>query len=97
MKATQTNDLPGAQVEIAFGQKRRGKLVGLTTKAIYLMDADSDDLAHTADARLPLNCGFALVDDAVYFGSKSGRRRYWLPRFDLDTEQLKTKKEDNLL
>jgi hypothetical protein len=54
-------------------------LVGLTAKAVYVVDASQPAIIHTAAAPVPINCGFALVDDAVYFGSKAELWRYALP------------------
>ena len=71
--------LPGLQTEISLGQDRHGRLVGLTTKGVYVLDPETGGLVHTALAPVPVNCGFALVDDAVYFGSKAELWRYSLP------------------
>jgi len=79
MKILKTIPLPGAQTEISLGQNRNGKLVGLTTKGIYVFDPEKSELVHTAAAPVPVNCGFALVDGAVYFGSKAELWRYALP------------------
>jgi hypothetical protein len=79
MKVVKTIPLPGAQTEISLGQNRNGKLVGLTTKGVYILDPEKSELVHTASSPVPVNCGFALVDDAVYFGSKAELWRYALP------------------
>jgi outer membrane protein assembly factor BamB len=79
MKAVKTIPLPGAQTEIALGQDRAGRLVGLTTKGVYILDPEKSELVHTAASPVPVNCGFALTDDAVYFGSKAELWRYALP------------------
>ena len=91
MKVVRTVMLPGAQLDISLGQHRSGKLVGLTAKSVYFLDADRGGVVHSAEAPVPVNCGFALVDDAVYFGSKAELWRYWLPQLDVNTEQVKTK------
>ena len=79
MKVVKTIPLPGAQTEISLGQDRTGKLVGLTTKGVYVFDPERSEVVHTAAAPVPVNCGFALVEGAVYFGSKSELWRYRLP------------------
>ena len=79
MKVVKTIPLPGAQVEISLGQSRTGKLVGLTTKGVYVLDPQKGELIHTAVAPVPVSCGFALLEDSVYFGSKAELWRYRLP------------------
>jgi streptogramin lyase len=78
LKVTQTVQLPGAQVEISLGQIRDGQLIGLTAKGVYVFDLERGELFHTATAPVHVNCGFAVVDDAVYFGSGTGLWRYHL-------------------
>jgi outer membrane protein assembly factor BamB len=89
MKVTHTVALPGVQTDISLGQHPAGKLVGLTAKGVYLVDPETGELVHNADAPVPVNCGFALVDDAVYFGSKAELWRYVLPQSA--REEKKTK------
>jgi outer membrane protein assembly factor BamB len=79
MKVVKTIPLPGSQVEISLGANRDGMLVGLTTKGVYVFDTAKSELVHTAVAPVPVNCGFAIVDNAVYFGSKAELWRYPLP------------------
>ena len=79
LKVTQTVQLPGAQVEISLGQVRDGRLIGLTTKGVYVFDLERGELVHTATAPVHVNCGFAVVDDAVYFWSGTALWRYHLP------------------
>ena len=79
MLVVKTILLPGLQTEISLGQDRHGRLVGLTTKGVYVFDPEKGELVHTATAPVPVNCGFALVDGAVYFGSKAELWRYSLP------------------
>lgn len=71
MKVSQTIQLPGPQVEISLGQLRDGRLVGLTTKGVYVVDAARGEVVQTEKAPVPVRCGFALVDDMVYFGSNA--------------------------
>jgi outer membrane protein assembly factor BamB len=78
-KVTQTIQLPGAQIQIALGQDSAGRLVGLTTKGVYVLDVTRGEMVHTAPAPVPVNCGFALIDDRVYFGSGADLWRYQLP------------------
>lgn len=79
MKVEHTVTLPGGQLDISLGRHESGKLVGLTAKGIYLADFKSGEILHHATAPVPVNCGFALVHDAVYFGSKAELWRYKLP------------------
>lgn len=86
-----TVELPGAQLDISLDRHRNGRLVGLTSRGVYAFDPDNGKVVHAADAPVPVNCGFALVDDAVYFGSKAELWRYRLPRFGPSTEPRETK------
>jgi hypothetical protein len=43
------------------------------------LDPDKVEIVLMANAPVPINCGFALVDNAVYFGSKAQLWRYELP------------------
>jgi outer membrane protein assembly factor BamB len=79
MRVVRTVALPAAQLEIALGEYRAGQLVGLTSQGVYVYDVKLDAVVHTAKAPVPVQCGFALVDDAVYFGSKAELWRYRLP------------------
>ena len=79
MKVVRTIPLPGAQIEISLGRDRSGKLVGLTTKGVYVFDPDKREVVHSAASPVPVKCGFALLDGAVYFGSKAELWRYALP------------------
>jgi hypothetical protein len=47
-------------------------------------------MIHTARAPVPVQCGFALIDDAVYFGSDAELWRYHLPALP-DQNELKDK------
>lgn len=79
MKVARTTTLPGGQLEISLGQHRNGKLIGLTGGSVYVLDPGTGEIIHTSKAPVKVNCGFALVDDAVYFGSKAELWRYALP------------------
>lgn len=76
---TATLTLPGAAVEIALGPDGYGRLVGLTGRGVYVVDPVENRVVHTAMAPVPVNCGFAVVDHAVYFGSGATLWRYRLP------------------
>jgi hypothetical protein len=54
-------------------------LVGLTSRAVYAFDPTKAEVVHTAAAPVHIGCGFALTDEAVYFGSGPTLWRYWLP------------------
>ena len=79
MQVVRTNTLPGAQAQISLGQHRSGLLIGLTSRAVYAFDPSKGEVVRTASAPIPINCGFALTDDAVYFGSGPTLWRYLLP------------------
>ena len=79
-KVVQTVQLPGPQVDISLGQLADGKLVGLTSKGVYVFDIEHGSLDYNAAAPVPVGCGFALVDNAVYFGSGPTLWRYRLPK-----------------
>ena len=78
MKLEKSITLPAGQLDISLGAHRDGKLVGLTSKGIYVVDPDRFELTDTAAAPVPVNSGFALVENAVYFGSKAELWRYVL-------------------
>ena len=86
-KVVRTVPLTGASVEISLGQLPDGRLVGLTSKGVYVLDPESGSLVHTAKAPVHVRCGFALVDNAVYFGSGAELWRYHLP--DLEKQKGK--------
>ena len=79
MKVARTLTLPAAQLDISLGQQRNGRLIGLTSKGVYGVAPGKVEMVLMANAPVPVNCGFALVDDAVYFGSKAELWRYSLP------------------
>jgi outer membrane protein assembly factor BamB len=74
-----TIPLGGAQLDIALGQHRSGKVVGLTSKGVYVLDPASLEIVHRAASPVAVNCGFALVGEAVYFASKAELWCYHLP------------------
>jgi streptogramin lyase len=79
MKVIRAIDLPGSQIDISLGEHSSGRLVGLTNQGVYVLDPERLELVETARAPVPVNCGFALVGDEVYFGSKAALWRYHLP------------------
>jgi len=87
MSAVKTLSLPGSQLDISLGENGKGRLVGLTSKGVYELDPVKMEIVSTANAPVPVNCGFALTDDAVYFGSKAELWRFVLP--DLRTANSK--------
>src|SRR6185436_19134950 len=48
MKVIHTVVLPGAQQDISLAGHRTGNLVGLTSKAVYVLDPRREELIHTA-------------------------------------------------
>ena len=98
MKVTRALNLPAAQLDISLGQHRggqlrsaRAELVGLTAKGVYSVDLASEKIISTTNAPVPVNCGFALLDDAVYFGSKAELWRYVLPSVEADQSSRERK------
>ncbi|MSU59334.1 MAG: hypothetical protein EXS35_14385 [Pedosphaera sp.] len=79
MKVERTIPLPGSQVEIALGRHASGKLVGLAGGNVYVLDPVKMEIVSKAKSSVPVKCGFALTDDAVYFGSGTELWRYKLP------------------
>jgi streptogramin lyase len=78
MKVTKSIPLPAGQLEISIGQLSDGRLAGLTRKGVYLLDPERGEIVRTAAAPVDVRCGFAVVDDAVYFGSNA---ELWRWRF----------------
>jgi outer membrane protein assembly factor BamB len=79
-EVTKTISLPGGQTEISLGRHSSGKLVGLAGGSIYVLDPAKGEIILTEKAPVPIRCGFALTDDAVYFGSGVTLWRYRLPQ-----------------
>lgn len=78
LKMERAIQLPGTQVEISLGLHASGKLVGLAGSSVYIFDPQSGELVATPKSPVAISCGFALTDDAVYFGSRSELWRYRL-------------------
>jgi len=57
-------------------EPKSGLIWGLTGHSVFAVDPDSGEVAAMADAPVPIRCGFALRDDAVYFGSGAHLWRY---------------------
>ncbi|HEY5909010.1 MAG TPA: hypothetical protein VJA21_00245 [Verrucomicrobiae bacterium] len=79
MRVTRSVQLPAAQIEISLGRLGNGMLAGLTTRGVYLYDPERAEIMHTARAPVPVRCGFALIENAVYFGSNAELWRYRFP------------------
>ncbi len=80
MKLEKTIPLPGPQVEISLGRHASGKLVGLAGGNVYVLDPKKLEMVSKFKASVPIRCGFALTEDAVYFGSGSELWRFRLPQ-----------------
>jgi streptogramin lyase len=76
MKVAQTIALPGAPLEISLGLHRDGLLYGLTSRGVFAVDPRSAKVVLNADSPVSIRCGFALTDDAIYFGSGPQLWRY---------------------
>jgi streptogramin lyase len=79
MKLTKTIRLPGGQVEISLGQHVSGALIGLVGGSVYALDPVKEEISLTAKSPVAIRCGFALDNEAVYFGSGAELWRYRLP------------------
>jgi hypothetical protein len=66
-----TNTLPGNQLDISLGTHADGRLIGLTPEGVYTVDPESGTVTETFPAPVRVTCGFALTDDAVYFGASA--------------------------
>jgi len=80
MKVVRTVTLPGATLEISLGAHPGGLIYGLTGRTVFGVDPSRGEVTLTAESPVPINCGFALTDDAVYFGSGPQLWRCRLPR-----------------
>lgn len=76
MRVVQTIALPDTPLDISLGRHPSGLIWGLTSRSVFAGDPDSGQVAVKADAPVPIQCGFALGDDAVYFGSGAHLWRY---------------------
>lgn len=79
MAVVRTVTLPGKQVEISLGRHASGRLVGLTGEGVYVYDPAREEITVRENAPVKVRCGFALTEDAVYFGSGVTLWRYRLP------------------
>lgn len=80
MKLDKTVPLPGGQVQISMGRHASGKVVGLAGGHVYVFDPAKLEIVSASKSPVPIKCGFALTDDAVYFGSGTELWRYRLPQ-----------------
>ena len=79
MQVAKTLSLPGGQVEVSLGRHKSGKLIGLAGRVVYVLDPAREEILLTAKSPVPVQCGFALDAEAVYFGSGAELWRYRLP------------------
>ena len=79
MKLDKTIQLSAGQVITSLGPDRDGRLVGLTRNSVYMVDPAKGELIHTAPSPTHIGCGFALIDQVVYFGSGPALWSYALP------------------
>lgn len=71
--------LPGPQLDISLGRHGSGRLYGLTSRAVYWLDAGAEEVGSSGPAPAGITCGFALTEEALYFGSGVQLWRYALP------------------
>ncbi len=79
MNVEKTIKLPGAQVDISMGRDSKGRVVGLTHSHVYLLDPATAEILSSFAAPVKIDCGFALIEDQVYFGSGTQLWRCSLP------------------
>lgn len=79
MKVEKTILLPGGQAEISLGRHPSGKLIGLAGSNVYVVDPVKQELVSKWKSPAAIRCGFALTDNAVYFGSGTELWRCRLP------------------
>jgi hypothetical protein len=75
-KVVQTIALPEGLLDVSLGVHRSGLLYGLSGRSVLAVDPRRGELALRAPSPVPVNCGFALTDDALYFGSGAQLWRY---------------------
>lgn len=73
-----THALPGQQVDISLG-RHGDRLIGLTRQAVYAVDLTNGQVTELGVAPKPIDCGFALEGDYVYFGAGAELWRFRLP------------------
>lgn len=78
-RSMKTIALPGGVLEISLGLHGAGVVIGLTSQCVFAVDVRSGELISTAESPVPITCGFALADNAVYFGSGRQLWRYVIP------------------
>lgn len=78
-KVVHQTALPSKQVEISLGRHRDGLIYGLTHSAIYSIDPNTYARSVLTKPTARIDCGFALTDTGIYFGSGTHLYRYaWL-------------------
>ncbi|HOY58459.1 MAG TPA: hypothetical protein PK640_10045 [Verrucomicrobiota bacterium] len=76
MRVVQTIVLPDTPLDISLGRHPDGLIWGLTARSVFAVDPSTGEVAVKAEAPVPIRCGFALRDDAIYFGSSAHLWRY---------------------
>ncbi|HXJ55778.1 MAG TPA: hypothetical protein VNU68_03855 [Verrucomicrobiae bacterium] len=84
-QVVRTNTLPGTQIDIALGVHRDGRVIGLTSQGVYVVDPVSGSVIETLTAPVRVSCGFALTDEAVYFGAGA---ELWRCRLARDKQSM---------
>ena len=76
MKEIHNTPLPGTQVQISLGLHSDGLLYGLSTGGVYSVNPKTYELKLAAKSSVGIECGFALTDTGIYFGSGPHLWRY---------------------
>ncbi|NUQ64315.1 MAG: hypothetical protein HUU20_17745 [Pirellulales bacterium] len=68
--------LPGEQLEISLELHTDGHLYGLCSAGVYTLAPEDREARLLAKSPVPVNCGFALTETGIYFGSGVSLWRY---------------------
>ena len=68
-KVTDTINLPGTVLEVSLGTHSDGFIYGLTSQAVFGIEPKTRKVMFVDPSPVPIRCGFALTDQAVYLGS----------------------------
>ncbi len=63
-------------LDTSLGVAHDGRLLGLTSRGVIAIDTATYEVTEIAQSPVPVSCGFALTEDAVYFGSGVHLYRY---------------------